>query len=87
MQRPRRVRGRAGEQYEVMLVPDPEAEEEDPRGGPRIAFQIVPGAAVRPAPAPAWQGLAAGVLLLLTLGTAAQLGLVANVSKLPKART
>ena len=69
-----------------MLVSDPEAEEEDPRGGPRIAFQIVPGAAVRPAPAPAWQGLAAGVLLLLTLGTAAQLGLVANVSKLPKAR-
>ncbi|KAK9822249.1 hypothetical protein WJX81_006259 [Elliptochloris bilobata] len=78
------VRKLFGEQYEVMLVPDPEAEEDDPRGGPRIAFQIVPAAAVRPEPSPAWQGLVASVLLLLTLGTAAQLGLVANVSKLPK---
>ena len=81
-----RGRAAAGEQYEVMRVADPEAEEDDPRGGPRIAFQIVPAAAARPAPAPGWQGLAAAALLLLTLGTAAQLGLAANVSHLPKVR-
>jgi hypothetical protein len=79
-------RAAAGEQYEVMMVADPEAEEDDPRGGPRIAFQVVPAAAARPAPAPGWQGLAAAALLLLTLGTAAQLGLAANVSHLPKVR-
>ncbi|KAK9809927.1 hypothetical protein WJX72_001870 [[Myrmecia] bisecta] len=73
-----------GDKYEVLMIEDPEAEEEDPRGGPRIAFQILPAEAAQPNPTAAWQILVAGVLLILTVGSATQLGLTANVSKLPK---
>lgn len=74
----------AGDKYSVLLVEDPDAEEEDARGGPRIAFQIMPRAAVEPAPAPGWQSAAAAVLFLFTIGSSLQLGLAANVSLLPK---
>lgn len=76
----------AGDKYTVLMVEDPDAEEEDARGGPKVAFQVMPTDAVQPAPAPAWQSVAAGVLFLFTIGTALQLGLVANVSRLPKVR-
>jgi hypothetical protein len=75
---------RAGDKYSVLLLEDPDAEEEDARGGPRVAFQVMPTAAVQPAPAPAWQSVAAGVLFLFTAATSLQLGLAANVSLLPK---
>ncbi|CAL8466800.1 g6336 [Coccomyxa elongata] len=73
-----------GDKYSVLLVEDPDAEEEDARGGPRVAFQIMPRAAVEPAPAPGWQNAAAAVLFLFTIGSCLQLGLAANVSLLPK---
>ena len=85
------VRAHAGGKYEVLLVPDPDAGEEDlqPRrdGAPRIAFQIMPASAVLRGPAPRWQAFAAGGLFLFTAATCLQLALVANVSRLPKART
>lgn len=77
----------AGDKYSVLLVEDPDAEEEDARGGPRVAFQIMPRAAVEPAPAPGWQNAAAAVLFLFTIGSCLQLGLAANVSQLPKVRS
>ena len=71
-------------------MPDPDADLDDlqPRkeGEPRIAFQIMPASAVLQAPAPRWQAFAAGGLFLFTAATCLQLGLVANVSRLPKAR-
>ena len=67
------------------MIKDPDAEAgEDPRGGTRVAFKIVLSEAARPAPAPAWQAFAVATLLLLTLATSLQLGLVANVPRLPK---
>ncbi len=71
----------------MLLVEDPDAEEEDARGGARVAFQVMPTAAVEPAPAPAWQSYAAAVLFLFSAATCLQLGLAANVSLLPKARS
>ena len=68
------------------MVTDPQAEEEDPRGGPRVAFQIADAQELRPADAQGWQRGLAVVLGVLTLATALQLGLTANISKLPKAR-
>lgn len=68
---------------------DPYADQDETpevRANPRIAFQIMPSAVVQPNPPPGWQNTAAGVLFLLTLATSLQLGLVANVSKLPKVR-
>ncbi|EIE26496.1 hypothetical protein COCSUDRAFT_46110 [Coccomyxa subellipsoidea C-169] len=67
-----------GDKYSVLLVEDPDAEEEDARGGARVAFQVMPTAAVEPAPAPAWQSYAAAVLFLFSAATCLQLGLAAN---------
>ena len=66
------------------MIPDAEAEEPDPRGGPRVAFQIVLSSSVRPTPATGLQSVFAGTLLLFTLASCLQLGLAANVHLLPK---
>lgn len=63
---------------------DPEAEEQDARGGPRIAFEIMPSIVVQPAEPPGWQRFAAAALLLFTAATCLQIGLVSNISRLPK---
>lgn len=52
----------------------------------RVAFQIIPSIVANPRPTLRWQYAAAAVLFGLTLLSATQLGLLANVSKLPKAR-
>ena len=73
-----------GDAYTAIMVTDPEAEDEDPRGGPRVAFQIASSAIIQPAKTSSWQWGLAFVLGVLTIATAFQLGLVANVSMLPK---
>ena len=73
-----------GDKYKVLMREDPEAEEQDVRGGPRIAFEILPSAVVQMSEPPRWQRIAAGALLLFTAATALQIGLAANVSRLPK---
>lgn len=73
-----------GDQYTAVMVTDPEAEDEDPRGGPRVAFQIASSSIIQPAKTSSWQWGLAFVLGVLTIATAFQLGLVANVSMLPK---
>ena len=81
-----------GDKYVVLMVEDPPvdgaAEDEGvPRvgadGAPRVAFQIVTAAAAGPAPSPRWQPLAGAVLGALTVGSALQLGVAANVFRLP----
>ncbi|KIZ03245.1 hypothetical protein MNEG_4714 [Monoraphidium neglectum] len=52
----------------------------------RVAFQLVPAAAAQPPQSNGWQVTVAGVLLLFFLASAVQLSLVANITKLPKAR-
>lgn len=74
----------SGDAYTAIMVTDPEAEDEDPRGGPRVAFQITSSAIIQPAKTSGWQWGLAFVLGVLTIATAFQLGLVANVSMLPK---
>jgi hypothetical protein len=51
----------------------------------RVAFQIVPAAAAVPPQSNGWKVTVAGVLLLFFLASCAQLSLVANITKLPKA--
>ena len=75
---------RAGDKYKVLMREDPEAEEQDARGGPRIAFEVMPTAVVQSPEPPGWQRIAAGALLLFTAATTLQIGLAANVSRLPK---
>ena len=49
-----------------------------------MAFQVLPNIVAQPKPIVRWQYAAATVLFGLTLLSATQLGLLANVSKLPK---
>lgn len=72
--------------YTAIMVADPEAEDEDPRGGPRVAFQIAASDAIQPRESRNWQRALAAILGLFTLATALQLGLTANISVLPKAK-
>jgi hypothetical protein len=80
-----------GDKYVVLMVDDPAladggddgASGRSPDGAPRVAFQIVTAAAAGPPPAPGWQPLAGAVLAALTAGSALQLGMAANVFRLP----
>jgi hypothetical protein len=54
--------------------------------GVRVAFQIVPAAAAVPPQGSGWKVAVAGVLLLFFVASSVQLSLVANITKLPKAR-
>jgi hypothetical protein len=85
-----------GDKYVVLMVEDPvdamDALENGPptnpdgsRPEPRIAFQVVTADAASPPDAPRWQPLAAAVLAALTAGSALQLGMAANISRLPPA--
>lgn len=74
-----------GDKVVVLLIPDPEADATpDPRGYPRVAFQLVPTAAAQPPPTAGWQVLVAAVLGILLVAACGQLALVANITKLPK---
>lgn len=64
---------------------DGKGEPKAKRPEPRVAFQIVLSEAARPPPPPTWQPLAAAVLGLLSLGSSVQLGMAANVFRLPPA--
>jgi len=73
-----------GDKYLVRLVEEQDLQSFDGSAEPRIVFQIIPKADAEPAPTAGWQRGAAAVLLALTLGSAMQLGLAANVGLLPK---
>ena len=71
----------------MFLVPDPEkAELSDgsPNSREQVAFKIVPAKYAEPQPNPAWQVAIAVLLFVFAAGTSFQIGLAANVSKLPE---
>jgi membrane-associated protease RseP (regulator of RpoE activity) len=73
-----------GDKYIVRLVEEREWEGMDPMSEPRIILQIIPMEYAMPPPTAGWQRGAAAVTLALTLASALQLGLAANVGLLPK---
>ena len=75
-----------GDRLACFVVPDPGKGGEPPAsldGRPRPAFVVTARSSVAPEEAPAWQWGVAAVLLLLAAGTCFQLGVVANVARLP----
>ena len=79
------VRELFGDRYIVKLAEERDFETmEASAGEPRIVVQILPTEAALPPPTVGWQRGAAAVMLALTLGSALQLGLAANVGLLPK---
>lgn len=81
----------AEDKYAVFMVPDPEAELQPPEpqgkgAKERVAFVVALAKFAQPQEAPAWQAVVAAVLFLLSIGTATQIGLAANVTRfLPQA--
>eukprot|EP00803_Ostreobium_quekettii_P002294 evm.model.scf_18.27 EVM.evm.TU.scf_18.27 scf_18:169065-176420(+) len=73
-----------GDKYTVFFIEDTERESRDDNQGPWAAIQVVPSTMAKPQSTPSWVSIVAGALILFTVGTSFQLGLVANIGKLPK---
>ena len=80
------------DEYTAFMLEEPLSEEGpsgdaaiDSKYGPRVSFLIVPSDRAGPSPdTSGWQYLLALALMALTVGSAVQLGLVAEISKLPR---
>lgn len=79
----RRLREVMGTKYDLFMVEEPNAEEEDPRGGPRVSFVLQRHEVSDIGPTTLWQYIVAVVLFLLTGGTCLELGISSQVSRLP----
>lgn len=74
----------SGDKYVVRMVEERDQMMSDPDAEPRISLQVIPTAAALPAPAAGWQRGLAAILVALTLVSALQLGITANIGLLPK---
>lgn len=81
----------AGDKYELFMVEDNTERNEAALQGrmpeqsePRIAFRLVSGEFSRPPQAGVGKTIGSAFLFLATFASCAQLGLLANVAKLPK---
>lgn len=72
-----------GGKYEILVIQDPDQQPEGADMTVKPAFKLVPVTVAYPQPASSWQVVAGLVLLVLTVGSSLQLGLVAEISKLP----
>ncbi|CAM6099267.1 unnamed protein product [Calypogeia fissa] len=79
----RRLREVMGTKYDLFMVEEPNAEEEDPRGGPRVSFVLQRQEVSDIGATTLWQYIVAIVLFLLTGGTCLELGISSQVSRLP----
>lgn len=70
-----------GDKYTVFLVEETDFEN---GGDPRIVFKVIPSVYAAPEESPGWLGILTFVLFILTIGSSLQLGLVANIAKLPR---
>eukprot|EP00897_Mesotaenium_endlicherianum_P001718 jgi/Mesen1/1574/ME000134S00689 len=77
------VKELTGDKYDLFMIEEPNAEEDDPRGGPRVSFVLLRKEASVGAPTSVWQYIIAIILGLLTAGACLELGLASQVSKLP----
>eukprot|EP00898_Chlorokybus_atmophyticus_P000101 jgi/Chlat1/1091/Chrsp110S01587 len=72
-----------GDKYDLFMVPEPNAESDDPRGGPRVSFVVLTSEISRPPPTTGWQTFLAVFLVPFSLLTCIQVGITAQISKLP----
>lgn len=80
----RKLKDVFGDKYEAFLVEDMMVENPGDDQTPRVAIQIMPAAQALPQETASWQLIVTIILLILTFGSSVQLGLVANIGKLPK---
>ncbi|XP_024541734.1 probable zinc metalloprotease EGY1, chloroplastic isoform X2 [Selaginella moellendorffii] len=79
------VRELIGNKYDLFMVEEPNSEEPDPRGGPRVSFLLLRKEASDAGRTGLWQYVVAAVLFFITAGACLQLGFATQlqVSKLP----
>ncbi|KAL2610797.1 hypothetical protein R1flu_022489 [Riccia fluitans] len=79
----RRLKETMGNKYDMFMVEEPNAEDEDPRGGPRVSFVLLRKEVSDPGPTTLWQYILAIILFLLTGATCLELGISSQLSRLP----
>ncbi|XP_057787079.1 probable zinc metalloprotease EGY1, chloroplastic [Salvia miltiorrhiza] len=72
-----------GDKYNLFMVEEPNSEEEDPRGGPRVSFGMLRKEVSEPGQTTLWQYVIAFLLFLFTIGSSVELGIASQVSRLP----
>ncbi|KAF9591258.1 hypothetical protein IFM89_003209 [Coptis chinensis] len=72
-----------GDKYNLFMVEEPNSEDLDPRGGPRVSFGLLRKEVSEPGPTTLWQYVIALILFLLTIGSSVELGIASQINRLP----
>ncbi|KAJ7971946.1 Peptidase M50 family protein [Quillaja saponaria] len=72
-----------GNKYNLFMVEEPNSEDPDPRGGPRISFGLLRKEVSDSGPTTLWQYVIALLLFLLTIGSSVELGIASQINRLP----
>ncbi|KAI3924414.1 hypothetical protein MKW98_032615 [Papaver atlanticum] len=72
-----------GDKYNLFMVEQPNAEDMDPRGGPRVSFGLLRKEVSEPGPTSLWQYVIAFLLFVLTSGSCLELGIASQINRLP----
>lgn len=66
--------------YDLFMVEEPNAEQQDPRGGPRVSFVLLRKEVSDPGATSFWQYVVAVTLFALTAGSCLELGISSQAS-------
>ncbi|KAK3040254.1 hypothetical protein RJ639_028169 [Escallonia herrerae] len=72
-----------GDKYNLFMVEEPNSEDPDPRGGPRVSFGMLRKEVSEPGATTLWQYVIALLLFLLTIGSSVELGIASQINRLP----
>ncbi|PIA59873.1 hypothetical protein AQUCO_00400622v1 [Aquilegia coerulea] len=72
-----------GDKYNLFMVEEPNSEELDPRGGPRVSFGLLRKEVSEPGPTTLWQYVIALLLFFFTIGSSVELGIASQINRLP----
>ncbi|KAK9079257.1 hypothetical protein SSX86_000927 [Deinandra increscens subsp. villosa] len=72
-----------GDKYNLFMVEEPNSEDPDPRGGPRVSFGMLRKEVSEPGQTTLWQYVIALLLFVLTIGSSVELGIASQINRLP----
>ncbi|KAL5720593.1 putative zinc metalloprotease egy1 [Ranunculus cassubicifolius] len=72
-----------GDKYNLFMLEEPNAEDLDPRGGPRVSFGLLRKEVSEPGSTTLWQYVIAILLFFLTIGSSVELGIASQLNRLP----
>jgi hypothetical protein len=83
----RQLREVTGSKYNLFMVEEPNSEELDPRGGPRVSFVLLRKEVSEPKSTTLWQFVIAFILFFITAGSCLELGIASQVQTLAQVHT